>query len=149
VFVHPDPDLDDEFPVGGRYRLRDGTVTVRESWLHKGLRVVRFDGVDDRDAAAGLRDAVLWREASQDDLDEEAYWADDLVGRAVADHEGRPVGWVAGVQDGPAHDYLVVAVTDGPEVLVPAVQELVRVEDERVVLADVPGLLDPGEADDT
>jgi 16S rRNA processing protein RimM len=147
VYVHPDPDLDDEFPVGARYRLDDRDVTVRESWLHKGLRIVRFDGVDDRDAAAGLRDAVLRREASADDLDGEAYWADDLVGRPVVDPDGRPLGTLAGVRDGTAHDYLVVTATDSREVLVPAVGDLVRVEGERVVLQPVPGLLDPEEAE--
>jgi 16S rRNA processing protein RimM len=149
VFVHPDPDVGDEFPVGARYRVagRDA-VTVRESWLHKGLRVVRFDGVEDRDAAAALRDVVLSREASADDLDEDAYWADDLVGRPVVDPGGRRLGTLAGVADGTAHDYLVLTATDGREVLVPAVEELVTVERDRLVVRPVPGLLDLDQADE-
>lgn len=150
VFVHPDPDLDDAFPVGARYDLagRPGPVTVRESWLHKGLRVVRFDGVEDRDAAAALRGAVLSRAASAGDLDEEAFWADDLVGRPVVDPDGHRLGTLAGVQDGTAHDYLVIAAPDGHEIPVPAVEELVRVEGDRIVVQPVPGLLDLDEADE-
>lgn len=155
VFVHPDPDLDDAFPVGARYRTSTAAGTpgpelrVAASVLHRGLRVVRFDAAADRSAAEGLRDLVLLRDVEDADLDgdadAEAHWADELVGRPVVGPGGEQVGAVTGLLDGPAHDYLVVTTPDGREVLVPAVTAFVTVEADRVVLTPIPGLLDAGE----
>ncbi len=152
VYVHPDADLGDEFDVGERYRVRDpgpgvpDTLVVESTLLHRGMRIVGFEGIEDRDAAAALRDTVLWREADPFDLAADAFWADELVGRPVTDEAGTLLGTLTGVRDGTAHDYLVVTDPGGTEVLVPAVEEFVTVEPERVVLRPVPGLFDPSEA---
>lgn len=154
VFVHPDPDLDDEFAVGEVFRAvppgpdqepRD--LTVDGTMLHRGMRIVSFAGVDDRESASLLRDFVLWREASGEDLDAEAFWASDLLGLPVVDEQGAALGEVTGLRDGPAHDYLVLTA-GGREVLIPAVADLVTVESDRVVLRDMPGLLDLDQAEE-
>ncbi len=146
VFVHPDPDLAEDFPAGRHYRVEGAAglaaLTVADSWVHRGMQVVRFAEVADRDAAAALRDAVLWRAADAEDLDQDAFWTEELVGRPVVDDQGRSLGTLDGVIDGTAHDYLVVG-----EVLVPAVAELVTVEPERIVVHAPPGLFDPEEAE--
>lgn len=153
VYVHPDPDVADPFPVGQSYRaVGEGDaqpgedsapmLTVVSSAVHKGLQIVRFDGVDDREQATALRDLVLWRAAAATDLDDDAFWADELIGRAVVDADGDPVGTLTGLRDGPAHDYLVVTDARGREVLVPAVSDLVDVQADRVVLTPLSGLFD-------
>lgn len=154
LYVHPDPDLADPFAVGAAYRTRTPagapgtptTLTVAASALHSGRRVVRFRGVPDRSGAEALRGLVLLRDAAVDDLDEDAVWADDIIGLPVVDPDGGALGIVAGLADGPAHDYVVVAVPDGREVLVPAVADLVAVEPARIVVTPVPGLFDPDRA---
>ncbi|MPZ88690.1 MAG: 16S rRNA processing protein RimM [Nitriliruptorales bacterium] len=154
VFVHPDPDLDDEFSIGERFRAVPPTpnqeareLTVDGTMLHRGMRIVSFAGVDDRDSASLLRDFVLWREAYGEDLDAEAFWASDLLGLPVVDEHGAAVGEVTGLRDGPAHDYLVLTPAHGREVLIPAVAHLVTVETDRVVLRAMPGLLDLDQAE--
>ncbi len=150
VLVHPDPDLGEPFVAGAAYRTRGPsggpgvppTLTVAASTLHSGRRVVRFRGVADRSGAEALRGLVLVRDADAADLDEDAVWADDVVGLPVVDPDGGPLGTVAALADGPAHDYLVVGTPDGREVLVPAVAALVAVEATRVVVTPVPGLFD-------
>lgn len=147
VYVHPDPDVADPFPPGRTYDVQGAeglpaSLTVAESVLHGHRRVVRFEGVDDRDGAVALRDAVLVRAARAGDLDDDAFWTADLVGSSVVT-DGVEVGTVTAVTDGTAHDYLVIADRSGREVLVPAVAELVAVERGRVIVAPVPGLLDP------
>jgi 16S rRNA processing protein RimM len=145
VFVHPDPDLGDEFPPGATYRTADGPLTVGESMLHRGLRVVRFAGVEDREAAAALRNRILERDAAADDLDADdgsAFWTDQVLGKPVTSPAGAALGTVADLRDGAAHDYLVVAAPDGREVLVPAVAELVEVTPDGVVVQSLPGLFD-------
>lgn len=148
VFVHPDPDIADPFPPGRTYRVVEGppdapgTLTVATSAVHRGLQVARFLGVDDRTSATALRGCVLARPARPADLDPEAFWAEDVVGRPVLDAAGLAVGTVAAVQDGTAHDYLVVRDVRGRTVLLPAVVELVTLAEDAVRVADVGGLLD-------
>lgn len=155
VFVHPDADLAEPFPVGRTYRAAGAAdpgapaeLTVAESFVHRGLQVVRFAEAGDRETALALRGAVLWRVAERDDVDADTYWADDLVGKPVVDTRGRRLGAVAGVLDGTAHDYLAVTTPTGDEVLVPSVSELVTVERERVVVRPPRGLFDPESAED-
>ena len=143
VYVRPDPDLEHDFPPGTTYRLADGRVlTVEASWVHGNRRLLRFAEAPDRDAAEMLRGAVLTVPQAELALAEDAFWVHDLVGREVHDEAGALVGVIEGVLDGHAHDYLVVARTDGGEFLVPLVADLLDVRDDAVVVRALPGLLD-------
>lgn len=145
VFVHPDPDVGEDFAPGTVFTTARGPMTVASSMDHRGMRIVTFAGVGDRDGAVALRDLVLERDASADDLDAEdaeAYWTDQVVGLPVTDPTGAPLGTVGGLLDGTAHDYLAVRTPGGREVLVPAVAALVEVTRDRVVVQDLPGLFD-------
>ena len=121
-------------------------VTVSAARLHLGRLLVRFEGVEDRDAAAELRGALLSipMEAARP-LAADEFWPHQLVGLDVVDREGRRRGRVAEVVPGAAHDLLAVALPDGERRLVPAVAALVTVElgAGRVLVDTVPGLLDP------
>jgi len=146
VYVHPDADLDIDFEPGLRCAgTREGapqvTLVVAASRVHGGRLLVRFDGVEDRTAAEALRGTVLSLPREDVPLDEDSFWADDLLGREVVDDSGAVVGVVEGTLDGPAHDYLVLARPDGGETLVPAVAELVDIADDRIVVHAIPGLL--------
>lgn len=145
VFVHPDRDLPEAFAPGSVYATARGPLTVVESMVHRGMQIVTFAGVADREGAGALRDLVLERDAAPDDLaaeDAEAFWTDQVLGRAVLDADGAPLGEVADLRDGAAHDYLVVRTPGGREVLVPAVAELVEITPDRVVVQTLPGLFD-------
>jgi len=143
TFVRPDPDLDEPFPPGAAYASsRGGELVIASSRLHSGRQVVRFDGVDSREAAEALRGAELRRPRADIPLDDDAFWTDELIGREVLDDSGAVVGVVEAVADGAAHDYLVVARPDGGEVLLPAVAELVEVGADHVMVHAIPGLLD-------
>jgi 16S rRNA processing protein RimM len=107
--------------------------------------VVRFVGVEGRDAALALRGVRLEVDPASIASDVDAIWADELLGREVVDAGGALVGVVDGVLDGAAHDYLVVARADGGELLIPAVEELVDLTDP-VVIHGPPGLVDPEQA---
>lgn len=148
VYVHPDPDLAHEFPEGTRYEVGGGGLTVVQSRVHAGRRLVRFAEASDRGAAEELRGAVLSLPRDAVELEEGAVWLDDVLGCEVVDAQGSLVGVLEAVLDSPAHDLLVVARPDGGELLVPAVEDLVEVKPDRIVVRDVAGLLDPGEADE-
>jgi 16S rRNA processing protein RimM len=159
VYVHPDPDVVDQFEVGRSYRASrpvaedagasgsstsagERRMTVVSSRVHAGRRLVRFDGIGNRDAAEALRGLVLSVPRDEVALDENAFWADALLGREVVDAAGGLIGVLESTLDGHAHDFLVVARPDGGEVLIPAVAELVDLTGERIVVQTIPGLLD-------
>ena len=83
--------------------------------------IVRVEGVVSRDAVETLRGKPLWvARADAPPLEEDEYWADDLVGLAVVDGE-RAVGVVERVLALPSCEVLVVG-----ELLVPLVGDAVR-----------------------
>ena len=143
VFVRPNPDVGHEFgagqtfPGGGEREL-----VVAAARLHSGRQVVRFEGVETREQVEELRGTVLRVPRGDVELDEDAFWNDDLLGRDVVDDAGELVGVLESTLDGAAHDYLVIARPDGGEVLVPAVADLVDVQPDRIVVHAIPGLLD-------
>jgi 16S rRNA processing protein RimM len=146
VYVHPDPDVEHTFPAGTVYTLDDGrTLTVSTVHQHGRRWTISFEGIVDRDAAEALRGAVLTVPRDAVELAEDAFWSADLIGLEVRDAGGGIVGVVESTLDGPAHDYIVVARTDGGEVLIPVVDELVDVSADAVVVRAIPGLLDPDE----
>ena len=112
----------------------------------KGGFIVRFDGVETRDAADALKGYTV--EVERDALPEPApgeFYLADLIGYRVETAGGEDVGELAGARESVAQRLLVVRGSDGREVLVPAVpQILLRVEPERrVVVIDPPeGLLE-------
>jgi len=142
AFVRPDPDVAHAFEAGHRYPTGEGDLVVASTRLHSGRRVVRFDGVEDRTAAEGLRGTVLTVPRAEVELDDESYWSDDLIGREVVDDSGALIGVIEETRDGAAHDYIVVARPDAGEVLIPAVSDLIEIEDEHVILHAIPGLID-------
>jgi 16S rRNA processing protein RimM len=82
-------------------------LVVREARHHRKHWVVRFDGVDSREAADELRGATLHAEPIQDD-DLDSLWVHELIGAEVIDLEGVSRGRVESVQANPASDVLVL-----------------------------------------
>jgi 16S rRNA processing protein RimM len=147
VYVWLDADIGDNLVAGIVCDAGPRSLEVAQVRRHRGRPVVRFVGVDHRDAALKLRGLTLEVDRDQIAPDEDAIWTEDLLGREVVDAGGALVGVVDGVLDGAAHDFLVVARADGGEVLIPAVEELVDLSDP-VVVHGPPGLVDPAEAID-
>ena len=142
AFVRPDPDVVHEFAPGETFTVDGRSLVVAAARSHSGRQVVRFEGVDTREAIEELRGTVLTVPRETVALDEDTFWNDDLLGREVFDHRGELLGILEATADGAAHDYLVVARPDGGEVLVPAVADLVDVQADRIVVQAIPGLFD-------
>jgi 16S rRNA processing protein RimM len=150
VLVQVLSDAPDRFTAGARISagdpdtgpLRD--LTVAAVRLAQGRHLVRFDAVDDRDAAETLRGAILSIPfTAARDLAEGEYWPHQLVGLDVVDSEGAHRGIVTDLVPGAAHDLLAVRLDTGGSALVPTVAALVTVELDRgrITIAPVAGLL--------
>ncbi len=151
-----EPEL--RFAVGSRLDTDPadvGPLTVTAVRWHSGALLVRFDGIRDRDAAAGLGGTWLTVDsgtlAAPEDPDE--FRDHDLVGLTVQTADGTVVGVVADVLH---HGQDVLAVRppaeDGApagDILVPFVKAIVTDVNVAagVLVIDPPvGLLNPDEA---
>jgi 16S rRNA processing protein RimM len=151
---------DKRFAVGAALQTggpRSRRLTIRSVRPHTGRLLVAFDEVRDRSDAEALRGAILSAEveANQRPDDPEEFYDRQLIGLHVLVSDRGAVGEVTGVVHLPLQDALSVRCTDGREVLVPFVAELVPEVDlasGTLRVADRPGLLDPDddrEADQT
>lgn len=150
VFVQPwTDDPADRFAVGARLDTNPssaGPLVVAAQRDHSGRLVVEFEGVTDRDGAAGLHGVVLLVPAhTRPQLaDSDDFYDTDLVGLQASTVDGEALGPVTNVLHGPAGDYLEVRV-EGRERLIPFVAAIVPEVDlvAGTVRIDPPeGLLD-------
>lgn len=145
-------------------RLAPGTVLPTDPAAAGPLTVarLRFDGqrwfaafaeVGDRIAAEALRGVRLLVETDEEEADDEAWYAHELIGLTAVlaasegeDGEPQVLGTVVDLEPGVAQDRLVVRTPQGEDVAVPFVAELVPEIDPEagtVTLAP-PGGLFPG-----
>ncbi|MBY0400304.1 ribosome maturation factor RimM [Myxococcota bacterium] len=108
---------------------------------------LRLEGVDDRDQAEALKRLVVMTERSAlSPLPSGEYYWHELVGCRVESESGLAAGVVQEIWETGAHDVLLVVDEQGVRRLVPtaaALMKSVDLEARRIVVADLPGLLDP------
>ena len=142
----PGTTLRAEAPAGAD--RRPASLTVARARWHQSTLLVTFEEIADRNAAEAARGTVLHATIAHDEVpeDPEEYYDHQLVGLAVVDLDGTPLGEVKAVVHGSAQDLLTVRTPDGRDTLVPFVSALVPEVDldaGRVVVADRPGLVSP------
>ncbi|MFA7265482.1 MAG: ribosome maturation factor RimM [Candidatus Nanopelagicales bacterium] len=106
-------------------------LTVEFTKDHSGRLLVHFVGIDSRNAAESLRNAELEALVDLDEVppDEDEYFDRQLIGLAVNDMAGMPIGKVSDVIHLPGQDLLAVAMSSGGERLVPFVSQIVPTVD--------------------
>ncbi len=126
VEVEPLGDNPGRFARGSVLRAGQLTLTVQRGHPAGGVLLrLKFEGVDDRDAAEKLHGAYLEIDRDQlAELPEGTFYEWQLVGLQVFDARGRALGRLAEVLEYPANDVYLVVGGDG-QVLVPAIREVV------------------------
>lgn len=140
-------DRPDERLVPGMTYATDpdiGELTLTSARWHRDRLLLAFDEVPDRTRAEEIRNTLLLAEQDDEADDEEAWLLDDLIGLKafVGDEQ---VGEIVDVTNGTAQDLLHLRHTDGHEVLIPFVTEIVPEFDTdagRIALTPPAGLLD-------
>ncbi|MGJ7559305.1 ribosome maturation factor RimM [Brevibacterium casei] len=140
-------DRPDERLVPGMTYATDpdiGELTLTSARWHRDRLLLAFDEVPDRTRAEEIRNTLLLAEQDDEAHDEEAWLLDDLIGLKafVGDEQ---VGEIVDVTNGTAQDLLHLRHTDGHEVLIPFVTEIVPEVDTdagRIALTPPAGLLD-------
>ena len=153
--VKVQPETDDPARLTGVETLHVGATpeatrpmrveAVRTMTTKQGLTaLVRFVGVSTPEAADALRGLSLYADASElPPLDADEYFLHDLVGLAVEDTDGLPLGRAVEVAEMPGHPVLTVETASGERVMVPAVPAFlteIDVAGGRIVIATIDGL---------
>ena len=122
-------------------------LTVEKARWNNKILLLKFEEFSDRNTAESLRNYELYAQAD-DPLDEDEGWyADELIGFSVYKDEitSTKIGEVTDLITGAAQDLLQVQLSDGREVLIPFVEEIVPEIDEdqgAVVISPPAGLLE-------
>ena len=112
----------------------------------RGYPCIVFEGYEDRTAADALRDTLI--EIAEDELPalpEGEYYVHDLVGLAVLDADGEPIGELAEVLRTGANDVYLVRREGARDLLIPAIPEVIVDVDlpaGRMRIDPLPGLLE-------
>ena len=145
VTIRSESDDPERFAAGATLFTADGrTMLVASSRPYRDAGfLIRFEGIEDRNTAEALRGTILTAPTStRRTLDENEFWASDLVGLTAVDPAGRVLGTVVDVDLGP-QDRLVIEGANGAQILVPFVSDLVDdPEGETIVVRPPEGLFE-------
>lgn len=129
---------------GRTVTIGDQRRVIESARPQKGLLYVKLSGIDDRDAAAALRERLLTvPESDLAPLPDGQYYRFQLIDLAVTTSDGAALGRLTEVITTGANDVYVVRGERG-EVLVPATAEVVKeidLAEGRMVIEALPGLI--------
>lgn len=118
-------------------------LVIADARDHSGRLLLRFEGINDRNAAEALRGTMLEADIdpTEKPTDEDEYYDRQLIGLTAVRVDGSPLGSISDVVHLPGHDLLAVTHPSRGEVLVPFVHEIVTEVDllEGRVIIDPPG----------
>jgi len=122
-------------------------LTVEKARWNKNIMLLKFAEFSDRNTAESLRNSELYAAPEVSDVDDDSWYADDLIGLSVHQEgfQNPALGEVTGLTTGDAQDLLEIRLSDGREVLLPFVEEIVpEIDEERgaIVITPPPGLLE-------
>ena len=130
-------------PQGGR------ETKVEAVRAHKGMCLVKLEGVDSIDAARPYIRKVAYFKRSDAQLPKGRYFIADMIGCEVVDAEtGKVYGKITDVTHPAASDIYEIETPNGEKVLFPAVKEFVAhiaPEDGVVKINPIKGMFDGGE----
>lgn len=144
------------FAVGAEFTLQvpeaspwhGKAITVREYRVMNGSPVVFFEDIDDREGAEGLVRAILWIDQDVDEVEENAWYDQQLVGLDVV-RDDQVIGKVVRVEHMPAQDLLIIKPSTGSgsdqDIMVPFVEAIVPSVDiagGRVIVTPPAGLFE-------
>ena len=121
-------------------------LEVTSARPQKNLVILKFKGIDNINDVEKYRKKSLYvtRENAVK-LKKDEYFIADLIGMKVSTDEGEELGTLSDVMQTGANDVYVISMTDGEEVLIPAIRDCIRdvdVEQGQMCVHLLPGLLD-------
>lgn len=145
VKVYPYTDYIERFEeLEGVYAAEDW-LEIEKVRYQKNMVIIKFETVDDRNAAESMRDRFLTIDREDlRELEEDEYFIFDLIGLEAQDTSGKRLGVVSDVIQNTAQDLYEIKTDRGKKHLIPAVREFVpEIDIDRgiMVINPIEGLL--------
>ena len=122
-------------------------LEISRSRVNKTFAIVKFEGINSINELLPLKGALLFVEEHtiRENLDEDEFLIDELVGLDVLDNDGNKLGFIIGVSNNGATDLLSVKTKSKKVSFVPFVKAIVTDVDlkgKKVVINNLEGLLE-------
>ncbi len=126
---------------GGKAVLKAESVRI-----HKGMAVIKAEGIDDIDAAASLRGRIIYISRIDAALEDGEYFVADIIDCEAVDADtGRIYGKISYVSQTGANDVYHIMSPGGRELLVPAIPSVIiekDIDNGRIFIRPMRGLFD-------
>jgi 16S rRNA processing protein RimM len=119
---------------------------VESSSVHKSLVILKFEGIDDINSAIKLMKNIIYIDRDFVKLEEGNYFEQDLIGIEVKDADtGLSYGTIKEVSRTGRNDVYTIKRSDGSEVLIPAIKDVIKsvdIDNELMLITPLRGLFD-------
>lgn len=126
--IYPDTDYVERFEELDHLYIENESepFEIASVRYKKNLAIVKFKGLDHINDVEKYKNRIVYTEKlDYDDLEEDRYYVEDLIGLKVVDAVKGEIGELIDILQNPAHDLYVVKTKD-KEVMIPAVQEFIQ-----------------------
>lgn len=122
-------------------------LEISSTRLYKNNAIVKFKGINSINELMDYKGCLLFvtESAIRENLDEDEFLIDELVGMRVFDMNDRDVGYVVGVSNNGATDLLSVKTSSKNISLVPFVKAIVtdvKLKERKIIINNIEGLLE-------
>ncbi|OYW69482.1 MAG: ribosome maturation factor RimM [Aerococcus viridans] len=150
---------EERFKIGATLAIFNGnklveTVEVDGHRLHKNFNLLHFkgkDNINDVEKFKGFDLKVAGTEREADDLDENEFYYDDIIGLEVYTTDETYLGKVREITSLPSNDvWAIQRPNKGKDILIPYIEDIVLeidLDDNRVVIDPMDGLIDDVDAE--
>lgn len=118
---------------------------IEEVKYHKGMVLIKFKGIDKVEQAEMLRNSYLTvSRDSVEKIEEGRYYIVDLLGLEVYTDEQILLGTLEDIFNTGSNDIYVVKDKQGKQILLPAIQDVVKqidIENKKIIVHLLPGLI--------
>lgn len=130
------------------YVEKNGNQTeyeIEEVKYHKDMVLIKFKGIDKVEQAEMLRNSYLTvSRDSVEKLEEGRYYIVDLLGLEVYTDEQTLLGTLEDIFNTGSNDIYVVKDKQGKQILLPAIQDVIKqidIENQKIIVHLLPGLI--------
>lgn len=150
---------EERFKIGATLAIFNGdklveTVEVDGHRLHKNFNLLHFkgkDNINDVEKFKGFDLKVAGTEREADELDENEFYYDDIIGLEVYTTDETYLGKVREITSLPSNDvWAIQRPNKGKDILIPYIEDIVLeidLDDNRVVIDPMEGLIDDVDAE--
>lgn len=122
-------------------------LTVQSVRLNKNFALFKFENIDSINDLMDYKGCILFVEESyiRENLDENEFLIDELVGMDLYDTDNKKLGFVIGVSNNGANDLLSVKTMTKKVCLVPFVEAFIKnvdLQNKLIVINNIEGLLE-------